>query len=149
MALRDDLRDASEHTKVKSVEAYSDERMLLSDRSTLIVLTPEAISVEKPFYLDKPQKVLIQENIEVDGDADEATRRSTISTFSRESQTRFIKLCSAWKPESRVMFATLTYPKHFPDTKTAKVHFDRFLKRLYRKFPDTVSYTHLTLPTKA
>jgi hypothetical protein len=64
-------------------------------------------------------------------------RRGKITTFSRASRKRMMKKLATFRREevARALFVTLTYPAEYPDGKRAKRDLDRFLKRLWRKYP--------------
>lgn len=47
------------------------------------------------------------------------------------------------KGHCKAKFITLTYPRMFPDFKTAKIHLDRFLKRMKRRFPKSCAIWRL------
>lgn len=66
------------------------------------------------------------------------SKRSTVTTFSRKSRSRMLKITAQIDRAqlSRSLFLTLTYPSLFPSQPSVYTgHFAAFLKRLKRTFP--------------
>mgnify|MGYP000938765028 CR=1 FL=1 len=63
--------------------------------------------------------------------------RGKITKFTRAARKRMMKKLATFRREelAKALFITLTYPAEYPDGKRAKRDLDRFLKRLWRKYP--------------
>jgi hypothetical protein len=65
--------------------------------------------------------------------------RGEISSFSKQSRRRILRLIATIKHTLISSFVTLTYPDHFEqDPRKVKKHLDNFFKRLIREFPEIV-----------
>jgi hypothetical protein len=65
--------------------------------------------------------------------------RGEISSFSKQSRRRILRLIATIKHTKISTFATLTYPDNFEeDPRKVKKHLDNFFKRLVREFPEIV-----------
>lgn len=62
----------------------------------------------------------------------EPPQRGEVSGFSKKSRKRLLELFASLEPIKKSVFITLTYPKEFPDVKTAKSHLRAFLERIRR-----------------
>lgn len=76
------------------------------------------------------------------------SKRGKVVSFSRASRKRLLEKCArqdlnAAIAKHPITFITLTYPKHFPDARTAKVHLFSLLKRLARLFPGASGFWRL------
>lgn len=65
--------------------------------------------------------------------------RGEISAFSKGSRRRLLRLVATIRRDKEPLFGTLTYPDNFEqDPKQVKKQWDKFTKRLLRRFPSAV-----------
>lgn len=76
----------------------------------------------------------------------DTAKRGGIGGFSRKSRNRLMKKMARLafpKKGAKPKLITLTYPKYYPDTKTAKKHLRAFLERLRRMCPKSSAMVRL------
>lgn len=99
--------------------------------SAVITLTDQLVGVEKPVLKREAQFRREDEDEELK----EAVKRGKITTFTRESQKRFMAGCSAWVLKSpRLVFVTLTQKAMLHGKKGKKAR-EQFLRKMRRKYP--------------
>lgn len=112
-----------------------------------IVLSSNLIAVESLYSQDLDREHYGIED-EPKPDAVGGGVRGEITEFTRASQTRLKKKLATWDFNGRVIILTLTYPRRFPTTATAKRHFERFQGRLRRNFPELAGMWKLEYQTR-
>lgn len=69
--------------------------------------------------------------------------RGQVTKFTRASRRRLLYKLAEVEKENLPQFLTLTYPNEYPEVEVAKKHFQQFIKRLKRKFPDLALFWKL------
>lgn len=80
-------------------------------------------------------------------------KRGKVTSFSRASRKRLLEKCARQDLNEAIrnhpiIFITLTYPKHFPDARTAKTHLFSLLKRIARHYPQASGFWRLEFQTR-